>query len=204
MTRKGLRKAAFYTVAIPYVIFMLISGVILGLADIYHWSFNNTTCMDVGYYQTGPVPQQLKVGDRVFFCPPVKGAAMHQAITGLWLDFAPHGKWDCADHLAPFMKFVAALPGQTVNITKKGVIANGKLLPNSKVMQTILSGKIKVIHLPYGKYVVPKGYFWDYAPGNFAYTSTYYGPVPIKSILGSIKPVPYLTIPGSKYWQNHG
>ncbi len=183
---------------------VMASALLLLVAEINHWSFNATTCMPVGFYQRGPIPKPLKVGDRVFFCPPVHGKAMHQAITGRWLEFAPKGKWDCKDHLMPFMKFVAALPGQTVEITKKGVIANGKLLPNSKVIHSIMSGKLKVIHLPYGKYTVPKGMFWDYAPGNFAYTSAYYGPVPIKSIQGSVNPVPFMTIPGSQYWDKNG
>ncbi|MBU2819407.1 conjugal transfer protein TraF, partial [Acidithiobacillus ferrooxidans] len=56
------------------------------------------------------------------------------------------------------------------------------------------------IHLPYRTYTVPKGMFWDYAQGNFAYTSAYYGPIPIANILGSVRPVPWLTIPGSQFW----
>lgn len=196
----SVRKKLFYAAAIPFSAFVMAGTGVVAAAKINHWSFNGTTCMPIGFYQRGPVPKHLKDGDRVFFCPPVHGKAMHQAITGLWLEFAPKGKWDCADHLMPFMKFVVALPGQTVNITKKGVIVNGKMLPNSKMVTSIWDGKLKVIHLPYGKQVVPKGMFWDYAPGNFAYTSAYYGPVPIKSILGSVKPVPGLTIPGSQYW----
>ncbi|MBU2834218.1 conjugal transfer protein [Acidithiobacillus thiooxidans] len=196
----SLRKWLFYGIAIPFSGLILVSSSIAVMARVNHWSFNYTTCMPLGFYQRGPAPKRLKVGDRVFFCPPVHGKSMHQAITNLWLAFAPHGQWDCADHLVPFMKFVVALPGQTVDVTKKGVIANGKMLPNSQVVTSILDGKLKVIHLPYGKYVVPKGMFWDYAPGNRAYTSAYYGPVPQKNILGSIKPVPYLTIPGSQYW----
>lgn len=194
------RKLLFYAVATPLLGLITVSAGI-GLAASYAgWSFNDTTCMPIGFYQRGPVPRHLKVGDRVFFCPPVTGPAMHQAITARWLSFAPHGKWDCADHLMPFMKFVVALPGQTVDVTKKGVIANGKILPNSKVVTSIWDGKLKVIHLPYGKYTVPKGMFWEYAPGNKAYTSAYYGPVPEKNILGSVHPVPFLTIPGSQYW----
>jgi len=193
---------------------------VFGTAGIFvaaranHWSWNSTTCMPIGFYQRGPVPKKLKIGDRVFFCPPVashafpKGsrdyriarASMHQAITGLWLGFSPKSKWACADDLTPFMKEVVALPGQTVQITKAGVIANGKLLPNSRLVNAIDNGKLKVIHLPLGTYTVPKGYFWDYAPGNRAFTSAYYGPVPIRGILGSMRPV--LTIAGSQKWLN--
>jgi len=181
-------------------------------ARTLHWSWNSTTCMPIGFYQRSPAPKKLKVGDVVFFCPPVNSnafsvgskdyqiarASMHQAITGLWLGFSPKSQWACADQLTPFMKEVVALPGQTVQITKAGVIANGKLLPNSKLVNAIDDGKLKVIHLPMGTYTVPRGYFWDYAPGNRAFTSAYYGPVPIRSILGSMRPV--LTIQGSQKW----
>ncbi len=180
------------------------TAALIGMAEHYHWSFNRTTCMPVGFYQRGPVPTHLKVGDRVFFCPPVNSPAMRQAMSGLWLEYAPHGKWACQDHLMPFMKFVAALPGQKVTVTKTGVIANGKLLPNSAVVTRIAGGRLKVLHLPFATYTVPKGMFWDYAPGTFAYTSSYYGPVPIKNILGVMRPVPYLTIPGSQYWLKVG
>ena len=180
------------------------TAALIGMAEHYHWSFNRTTCMPVGFYQRGPAPAHLKVGDRVFFCPPVNGPAMHQAMSGLWLEYASHGHWHCADHLMPFMKIVAALPGQKVTVTKTGGLADGKRLPNSAVVTSIAGGRLKVLHLPFATYTVPKGMFWDYAPGNFAYTSAYYGPVPIKNIIGVMRPVPYLTIPGSQFWLKVG
>lgn len=191
---------------------------LFAVGRIEHWSLNVTTCMPVGFYQRGPKPIHLRDGDRVYLCPPVHeglhmsfagpaamlestpisdNPAIHEAITGLWLDFAPQGKWHCADHLMPFAKEVVATAGQTVKITKQGVIANGKLLPNSRIV-TKVDG-VPVIHLPIGsKFTIPKGTFWDYAPGTFAYTSAYYGPVPVKNILGSL--IPALVIPGSQYW----
>ena len=192
--------AAFYSLAGV----IAVSASVMALAEYQRWSLNLTTCMPVGFYQRGPVPRHLRVGDRVFFCPPVNSPAMRQAMSGRWLEYSPHGKWACADRLRPFMKFVVALPGQRVTVAKQGVIADGKRLPNSRVVTGIADGRIKVIHLPYATYTVPKGDFWDYAPGNFAFTSVYYGPVPVKSILGSMRPVPYLTIPGSQFWLKVG
>ncbi len=198
--RGVLLKTGFYSLSTV----IAVTASIIALAEVNHWSLNRTTCMPAGFYQRGTVPKHLKIGDRVFFCPPVNSPSMRQAMSGLWLDYSPHGKWHCADHLQPFMKFVAALPGQTVTVSKAGVIADGKMLPNSRVVTSIEAHRIKVIHLPDGTYTVPKGYFWDYAPGNFAFTSAYYGPVPIKSILGSVRPVPFLTIPGSQFWHKAG
>ena len=193
-------------------------AVLFAVGRVEHWSLNFTTCMPIGFYQRGSKPAHLKDGDMVYLCPPVRESlpvsfagpasmlkstpvgdnpAMYEAITGRWLDFAPQGKWACADHLMPFAKVVAATSGQTVEITKAGVVANGHLLPNSRVV-TKVDG-IPVIHLAIGaQLTVHKGYFWDYAPGTFAYTSAYYGPVPIRNILGSLRPA--LVIPGSQYW----
>ncbi|AUW32845.1 conjugal transfer protein [Acidithiobacillus caldus] len=196
---RWLAKIGFWITA-PLVVLIALTIV---AAHVWNLSLNITTCMPVGLYQREPAPKRLRDGDFVYFCPPVNRPAMQQAISGMWLLYAgPHGgEFHCADGLMPFMKEVVATPGQTVQITKQGVIANGKRLPNSKVVTSIEDGKLKVIHVPYGTYTVPKGDFWDYAPGNFAYTSAYYGPVPIKNILGSIRPV--LVIPGSQYWARH-
>ncbi|MBU2819720.1 hypothetical protein HF282_19920, partial [Acidithiobacillus ferrooxidans] len=131
--RKTLLNIGFYGLAAT----ITAAAILIGMAECYHWSLNLTTCMPVGFYQRGPAPKHLKVGDRVFFCPPVNSPAMKQAMSGLWLEYAPRGKWACADHLMPFMKEVVALPGQKVTITKSGVIANGKRLPNSRVVTRI-------------------------------------------------------------------
>ena len=195
-----LRHILLTTAGVGLAATIFTTSALIGLAKYNGWSFNMTTCMPVGFYQRGPIPKALKDGDTVFFCPPVGSPAMKQAMSGLWLEYAPHGQWACQDHLMPFMKEVVALPGQKVEVTKTGVIVHGKHLPNSRVVTAIESGKIPVIHLPYGVYTVPKEQFWDYAPGNFAYTSAYYGTVPMKNILGSVHPVPFLTIPGSQYW----
>ena len=214
-----MRKPALSTVfigATAMVTLPLATLFAIGRAE--HWSLNITTCMPLGFYQRGPRPLHLKDGDRVYFCPPVQehlpisftgpsamvdsapkgdNPALFEAITGLWLEHAPHGQWACAGQLMPFAKIVAATPGQTVEITRQGVIANGRLLPNSRIVSRV--DGIPVIHLPIGtKLTIPKGYFWDYAPGTFAYTSAYYGPVPAKNILGSLQPA--LVIPGSQYW----
>ncbi|UTV80122.1 S26 family signal peptidase [Acidithiobacillus sp. YTS05] len=197
---------------------MLLISSVFAIGRLEHWSLNETTCMPIGFYQRGPAPKNLRDGDRIFLCPPVHerltlpfigptwllrsaqtgiNPAMREAITGRWLDFTPQGKWSCPDHLMPFAKIVAATAGQTVEITRAGVVANGKLLPNSRIV-THVDG-IPVVHLPIGFHmVIPRDYFWDYAPGDFAFTSAYYGPVPVKNILGSLRPA--LVIPGSQYW----
>lgn len=194
------------------------TAAILAIGRVEHWSFNETTCMPVGFYQRGPRPAHLHDGDMVFVCPAVRetlrlpftgsprlladtpkgvNPAIHEAISGFWLERTKVGLWHCPDGLVPFAKKVVATAGQRVTITKAGVLANGRLLPNSQIV-TRVSG-IPVIHLPIGfSMTIPAGYFWDYAPGTAAFTSAYYGPVPVKNILGSLKPA--LTIPGSQYW----
>lgn len=198
LTKLLLRSAFWFSV----VIVLPVAG-IMAASEAFGWSLNLTTCMPLGLYQRGQKPKHLKDGDEVFFCPNPNSPAMQLALKERWLEHALGGNWHCQDGLMPFEKFVVATPGQVVRITRQGIIANGHLLPNSRVIQSIEDGRIKMIHLPYGRYIVPKGKFWDYAPGNFAFTSTYYGPVAISRILGSIHPVPGLTIPGSQFWMKH-
>lgn len=205
-------------IMVPLAAVTLFLAALFAVGRMEHWSLNETTCMPIGFYQRGPRPRHLQDGDRVFLCPPIQeklalpfsapswllksspagsNPALHEAITGGWLEFAPKGKWSCADHLMPFAKIVAATAGQTVKITRAGVYANGKLLPNSRIV-TQVDG-IPVVHLPIGFHMtIRKGYFWDYAPGDFAFTSAYYGPVSVKNVLGSLEPA--LVIPGSQYW----
>lgn len=189
---------------------------LLAVARAEHWQLNGTTCLPVGFYRKVPAPAHLRDGDMVEVCPSTKNPlhlsftgfpafqktipdsrnpAMEQAIQGFWLEHEPHGP--CANGLMPFAKIVAATPGQTVRITKQGVMVNGELLPNSQIIDQV--DGIPVIHLPAGfQMVIPQGYFWDYAPGNFSYTSAYYGPEPISHIQGSLQPA--LVIPGSQTW----
>ncbi|MBU2761087.1 conjugal transfer protein [Acidithiobacillus thiooxidans] len=189
---------------------------LLAIARMEDWSFNWTTCLPLGFYEKEPAPHPaLKDGDMVEVCPSTRNPlhlsfvgfpafqkavpaednpAMLQAVRGLWLLHEPHGP--CTNSLMPFAKIVAATAGQFVRITPQGVYANGDLLPNSRVVDQV--DGISVIHLPYGEYRIPKGYFWDYAPGNFAFTSAYYGPVPLSHILARLHPV--LVIPGSQHW----
>ena len=164
-------------------------------------SLNTTTCFPVGFYQRGNTPVSLKDGDMVYLCPPIHNASMRQAIRRRWVSHTSGGPWSCLGHLTPFLKKVVALPGQTVLVKSNGEWIDGKKLPNSQMMTTSPGGR-QVIHIPYGSYHIEPGTFWDYAPGNYAYDSRYYGPVPIGNIIGSAKP--WLVIPGSQYWLQKG
>lgn len=172
-----------------------------------HLSLNTTTCFPVGFYQRGALPASLKDGDTVYLCPPIHNAAMRQAMRLHWLNKSTGGPlqganpWACPGNLQPFLKEIAALPAQTVVVKPDGEWVDGKRLPNSAMMATSPGGH-KVIHMPYGTYRITPGTFWDYAPGNYAYDSRYYGPVPIGNIIGSARA--FLVIPGSQYWMQKG
>uniref|UniRef100_E6QBC0 Peptidase S26 domain-containing protein n=1 Tax=mine drainage metagenome TaxID=410659 RepID=E6QBC0_9ZZZZ len=164
-------------------------------------SLNTTTCFPVGFYQRGDTPVPLKDGDMVYLCPPIHNASMRQAIRRHWVSRTSGGPWSCPGHLTPFLKKIVALPGQTVLVKSDGAWVDGKKLPNSQMMTTSPGGR-QVIHMPYGSYYIKPGTFWDYAPGNYAYDSRYYGPVPIGNIIGSARA--FLVIPGSQYWLQKG
>lgn len=209
------QKLTFAGMAALAAVTLPIAGT-LAVARAEHWQFNNTTCMAVGFYAQAPAPRHLKDGDLIEICPSTRNPlqlsfvgfpafqrtvpvnqnpAMEQAIKGFWLEHEKDGP--CASGLMPFAKRVVATAGQTVRITRKGVTVDGKRLPHSRLINRV-SG-IPVIHLPIGfTMTIPKGYFWDYAPGTAAYTSAYYGPEPASHVLHTLRPV--LTIPGSQKW----
>ncbi len=76
--RGVLLKTGFYSLSTV----IAVTASIIALAEVNHWSLNRTTCMPAGFYQRGTVPKHLKIGDRVFFCPPVNSPSMRQAMSG--------------------------------------------------------------------------------------------------------------------------
>lgn len=147
----------------------------------FFFSINNTTCEPVGLYLKTPITH-IQDGMLVALCPPIN-IYTKQAT---WMETSSMSP--CKKHYVPFLKEIVALPGQEVLLTKKGVWVDGHYLKNSEVLSYTPNGK-PVKHFPFGLYRVPKGYIWEYAPGNYAFDSRYYGFVPMTNILYGVVPV---------------
>jgi type IV secretory pathway protease TraF len=161
--------------------------------------FNDSTCEPIGLYRLLGSPYPLHDGELVEV--EIPGAVHHPAVAeGLKYHWFPAGQ--------PWIKDIAAVPGQTVKLTRAGVwvgSADGKgsrFLPNSRVNRWTPGHHHRIIHYPFGVYHLKRGQIWLYAPGNYAFDSSYYGPVPESQILQ--RAAPEWTIPGSQFWLGKG
>ncbi|MGH7615765.1 MAG: conjugative transfer signal peptidase TraF [Gemmatimonadaceae bacterium] len=101
--------------------------------------------------------------------------------------FVPSGY--CHDGSAPIGKTVAAIAGDTVDVTPVGIAVNGRLLPNSRAL-TVDSEDRPLRAFPFGRFLVGSDQVWlvsSYSSRSF--DSRYFGPVPIDGIITSIRPV---------------
>ena len=92
----------------------------------------------------------------------------------------------CPSGVRPVMKFIAAAPGDAVEIRLSGVSVNGEAIPNTRVLEADPRGRYLPNYI--GRYRVYAGEYWviaNYDQGSF--DSRYFGPV--KEILGVVEPL---------------
>jgi len=155
--------------------------------------FNDSTCEPIGLYRLLGSPYPLHDGELVEV--EIPGPAHHPAVAeGLKYHWFPAGQ--------PWIKEIAALPGQTVRLSRAGVWVDGRYLPNSRVDRWTPGHHHRIVHYPFGTYRLRNGQVWLYAPGNYAFDSSYYGPVPAMDILQGVRP--WWVIAGSQYWLQRG
>ncbi len=151
---------------------------------------NVTPSLPVGVYKRETLPNHLIDGDMIEICPlsPKSSPSMRQAIQHKWLLIDP--KSPCADRLAPFLKRVAATPGQTVDLSINGVSVDGVELPKTAVKLVAANGKTLLVHFPFGRHTVAPNMIWVTDNSSpWAFDSRYYGPIPFYHVISGIKPV---------------
>ncbi len=151
---------------------------------------NTTPSLPIGIYHIEKLPPRLIDGDMIEICPlsPAVSQSVRQAIQHKWL--LTDAKSPCAGHLAPFLKRVAATPGQGVDLSGSGIRVNGVELPRTNVKTMSLNGKTPLIHYPFGRHTVAAGSIWVSDNSSpWAYDSRYYGPIPLSHVISGIKPV---------------
>jgi conjugative transfer signal peptidase TraF len=119
----------------------------------------------------------------VFFCPDVRWPTMKGQ---------PNYRTPmrtCPDGFAPLIKPVIAWPGDTVEVSTRGISVNGQRLPHTATMDRDSSGQ-QIHPFPGGRYVVQSSQLWvvsSYSPRSF--DSRYFGPIPLKSVRSWIRPL---------------
>lgn len=141
-------------------------------------TWNASQSMPEGIYQVAPMAYPVARGKIVTVCPDTQAAAL-----GLARGYLDPGS-ACADGVAALLKPVAAVPGDTVTVSARGVSVNGRLIPNSAALSADDMGRT-LQSVPAGVYAVPQGAVWvisSHDPRSF--DSRYYGPVPVQNIKG--------------------
>lgn len=153
-------------------------------------TLNTTASMPLGIYQKSSInTDDLKLNQDIMLCPidPKKSFVMNFAVQHDWLERSPASK--CPDHLVPFIKKVAALPGDSVNLDWHGITVNGKLYPKT-ALTILLSDMRPPPHIPLGNYEVKPGTLWVYDNNSSrAFDSRYWGPIEKSQILDGVRPV---------------
>lgn len=143
---------------------------------------NETTSVPKGLWQATQAP--LTHGQIVSFCPPDNALFQLFKKRG----YAPE-RDDCPGRYTRFLKPIAALPGDTVEVSEVGIRVNGKLLRNSKPLKQDALGRPFPIY-PLGTYKVAPHTVWlvsHYVPNSV--DARYFGPLPMSAIQSPMKPI---------------
>lgn len=129
--------------------------------------------------------RNVKVGDWVAACIPTGPAAKLYRERA----YLPVGA-TCESGLAPVLKPIIAGPGDRVAIQPAGVVVNGVLQKNSRVLDVDAQGRA-LPHLPIGSELeLGSGEFFLLATRiRNSLDSRYYGPVPARNIVAITIPI---------------
>jgi conjugative transfer signal peptidase TraF len=156
----------------------LVVGILFGGARTLGMRVNSSLSLPVGLYQVASGPDATLVE----FCPAEPFASVANA-----RGYRQTG--NCADGGSPLMKPVVARAGDSVDISKTGVLVNGKAIPNSAPLPKDTVGR-PLTSWPFGTYTVEPGTVWvvsDYHPRSF--DSRYFGPISEALIRNRLRPL---------------
>lgn len=154
---------------------------------------NHTASVPLGLYRVarvadtaGPAARRaaLARGDLAVWCLPDSLAAAARA-----RGYLMRGTFGCPRGAEPLLKVVAALGGDTVEVGPDGIRVNGRPLANSRAERRDSHGR-PVTPFAAGRYVLADSAAWLWSPyTRLSYDSRYYGPVPVRGLVGTARPV---------------
>lgn len=158
---------------------VLAGAAVLAAAGAAGLRINISPSEPIGLWQVRGVTSQiaLRPGDMVTFCAPVH----HYA-------FLEPG--NCPNGLAPFLKQIAAGPGDVVREDSRGVTIDGHELPDSRPLARAVGYDIALPQWR-GQITLAAGQYWTYGSGwpRLSFDSRYWGPLPRVLIRNVASPV---------------
>jgi conjugative transfer signal peptidase TraF len=116
-------------------------------------------------------------------------ACLPQIIAGEGLTRGYLRRGDCPAGAEPVAKLIGALPGDAVTVEPGAVAVNGVKLRDSRTAVSDSAGR-PLAHVPFGPRNVRSGEVWLFGFNDSrSWDSRYFGPIPIASIRGSLKPI---------------
>jgi conjugative transfer signal peptidase TraF len=171
------RAARAFVLAVPAVT-TFAAFVIFG-SDV---RVNLTPSMPLGIYRLEAIPSSGFVrGMFVVACAPAEAGNLGRRRGYL-------GRGPCPGDTEPLLKVVAAVPGDDVAVSARGVVINGCVLPNS-VPLALDRSRRRLTAWPSGRYHLAPNQLWLYADNPRSWDSRYWGPAAAASILARAVPL---------------
>lgn len=145
------------------------------------YRINTTPSFPLGLWRIEELSREVRVGDTLFICPPANSPAIELARERLYL---PAGL--CNGGMAPLIKTVVALPGQTVIIKGGEVAIDGERLAHSSIQAKDGQGRPLTA---YTGGIVPADALFVHSDYVASYDLRYFGPIPAGGVLGLATPV---------------
>jgi conjugative transfer signal peptidase TraF len=117
----------------------------------------------------------------VLLCAPAPAAHLARERS-----YLPAGR--CPGGVQPLGKMVLALPGDTVEVSFRGLAVNGLAIPASRASAADRAGR-PLRSVPAGVYRLSSHQVWVYAPHPRSFDSRYFGPLPQSRLLGTLRPL---------------
>jgi conjugative transfer signal peptidase TraF len=144
---------------------------------------NATASMPRGIWRVEVAGARIERGEVVSVCPPDSPAIREAARRG----YIPAGA--CPGGREPLIKPVAAIPGDLVTVTARGIAVNGEPVGDSGPLEKDSAGR-PLRPIPAGAYRVPAGAVWLLSGHDLrSFDSRYFGAVPVANIQGIARPV---------------
>lgn len=160
----------------------LSAGLIMtAIAGTFHFMgirVNASASLPIGLYRI----TSDRSATLVEFCPA-------EPFGSLSANRAYRGKGNCPDGAEPLMKPIAAVAGEVVTTSVRGVTVSGRLLANSAPLRVDTKNRI-LNPWPFGQYRVQAGTVWVISSYNArSFDSRYFGPIPVSSIRSHLTPL---------------
>jgi conjugative transfer signal peptidase TraF len=162
------------------LVLMAVSAAMAIAASAFDLRVNTTASMPIGLYRE--VPRRLERGAWVVFCLPEEPAWL-----GRERGYLRRGS--CADGSQELVKEIAAVPGDSVALSRAGLTVNSHAFPGTAIQAVDRSGR-GLPHAAFGERRVAPGELWVLGQGHsVSWDSRYFGPLPARQVRAGAIPV---------------